>query len=544
MQHSQNKKVSFPVFFKLWGLHQGWTVPDIHVAICYFLENCDARVRVLRVFRGCGKSTILGVFDAWLYYKDPTLRILHQGSDDKTAYKTSRDVQNILKTHPLTRKTIGQKIKGQVEFWWTLEGFKKDPRNPSMQAAGITSNITSSRADYIQNDDVEVLKNVLTPEAREKVRHRMGEQVHIAVPGAQKDFIGTPHSHESIYDDKIEGGAVDLTIPMYGLSQRFSEKEHPNKKVFKCRFVPEIVFVGIGKHSYVATAGKHYTIDGATITFKRPPSATMDFYAECAWPERFDDLEMGERRRECNTFNEWDSQYQLQSKPIHDIRLDPERIIPYAKKPIIRRSNRILGMWLGSVKIVGACAHWDCALGRVGKDSSAFSVVLTDEIGRLYLHVCKALMGNIDEQCKQIAEIVKALQLPRVTVETNGIGGHVPHILRAHFKTAGLNCGVGEHYESSNKNKRILDAWEAPLDSGYLWASMEVLQGDLWDEMLGWNPIVREQPDGHLDSAARCLSDTPVRIGKLAENPNDISQDNWRPNQGQFEVQTDYDRTR
>lgn len=536
---SEDKKVSFAVFFMLWADIQGWIVPDIHIAVCHFLEHCDSRVRVLRIFRGCGKSTILGVYNAWKYYKDPSVRVLHQGSDDKTAYKSSRDVRNILEKHPLTKR-LSESVKGSVEFWWTNDGYQNDPRNPSMQAAGITSNITSSRADYVQNDDVEVMKNVITPEAREKVRTRLSEQVHIAVPGAQKDFIGTPHSHESLYDEKIEAGAVDLTIPMYGNEQRFEEKVCDKVK-FKCRFKPEYVFVGIGKYCWVAIEGKHYRLNGNEIVFKKPPGATFDAYADSAWPERFNHEEMAERRRECNTFNEWDSQYQLHSKPVHDIRLDPEKIIPYDMEPVIKTSNRQLGMWLGGVRIVGATAHWDCAKGRIGNDSSAFTVVLTDANGNLYIHVCRAVYGDIDEQCEEIVKIVKKLSLSRVTVETNGIGGHVPHILRKHLK--GTGCGVGEHHETANKNKRILDAWEAPLDSGYLWASTEVLEGDLWEEMTSWNPKVKEQPDGHLDSGARALRDTPVRIGNMAEKSTEAKRYNWRPNDGQFNVKTDYDRS-
>jgi len=537
---SDDKKVSFAVFFKLWADVQGWIVPDIHIAICHFLEHCDSRVRVLRVFRGCGKSTILRCYNAWRFYRNPCEQILMQGADDKVAYKTSRATKNILEKHPLT-KNLGASLQGSVEFWWTHQGYIFDPANPSMQATGITSNVTSSRATYVQNDDVEVMKNVATPEAREKVRHKLSEQIHIAVPKSQKDFIGTPHSHDSLYDEKIEAGAADLTIPMYGKEQRFEENISADTD-FKCRFVPEFVFVGIGKHSWVAIEGEHYTLEHTTIKFKRPPNATIDCYADSAWSERFDHAEMADRRAECNTFNEWDSQYQLHAKPITDLRLDPERIIPYAEKPVIRRANRQIGMWLGNVKIVGACAHWDCAKGRIGNDSSAFSVVLTDDMGRLYLQVCRALYGNIDEQCKEIRKIVVEYHLPRVTVETNGIGGHVPHILRKHLAKTG--SGVGEHHETANKNKRILDAWEAPLDSGYIWASVEVLEGDFWEEMASWNPKVKEQPDGHLDSAARALSDTPVRIGKMAGNPSRPDRQNWRPNQSQFTVKTDYDRSR
>ena len=90
---TESKKVSFAVFFKIWADLQGWTVPGIHYAICHFLEHEPARIRVLRVFRGCGKSTILGIYNAWRYYRNPAERTLHQGADDKTAYKTSRDTK-------------------------------------------------------------------------------------------------------------------------------------------------------------------------------------------------------------------------------------------------------------------------------------------------------------------------------------------------------------------------------------------------------------------------------------------------------------------
>ena len=55
---------------------------------------------VLRCFRGFGKSTLLAIYNAWRYYKDPTDRILHQSESDPTAYKTSRDTQNVIRNHP------------------------------------------------------------------------------------------------------------------------------------------------------------------------------------------------------------------------------------------------------------------------------------------------------------------------------------------------------------------------------------------------------------------------------------------------------------
>ena len=261
------------------------------------------------------------------------------------------------------------------------------------------------------------------------------------------------------------------------------------------------MFVGIGKKSWVAIEGKHYTLSGQTIVFKKPPGATVDAYSLCAWPERFTHEEMAERRRECNTFNEWDSQYQLHAKPVTESRLNPEKIIPYSIDPVIKVSNRKASMWLGNVRIVGAAAYWDPSLGKIKSDASAFSVILTDSAGRMYHQVCLGVTGNIDDQCKEIKKEVIKYSLGRIEVEVNGPGGHVPHILRKHLK--GLDCAVIENFETTNKNKRILDAWEAPIDGGYMWAHVDVLEGPLWDQMQDWNPEITDQPDDYLDSGRR-----------------------------------------
>ena len=59
----------------------------------------------------------------------------------------------------------------------------------------------------VQNDDVEVPRNIKTPEAREALRYRLGEQTHILVPGGSKLYVGTPHTHDSLYDEMERLGA-------------------------------------------------------------------------------------------------------------------------------------------------------------------------------------------------------------------------------------------------------------------------------------------------------------------------------------------------
>lgn len=541
-----DSKISFLAFHLVYAKLRGWKVPDIHVRACDWLEHCGLHA-VMLCFRGFAKSTLLAEYNAWRYYKDHTYRILHQGADDQMAYKTSRDTQRVLRTHPFCKGLLPDR-PGPVEQWWV--SGSNDQRNASMFAKGITSTTTSSRADECQNDDVEVPKNITNPENREKMRDRLGEQVHIMVPGARHLFIGTPHTHDSLYDEHVRLGANLLKIQMFGREHRI---ENATNRTYVLPFVPEVIFFGIHEGARLLAAGVDFRLVGKQITFTTPPNGLVDLYAECAWPERFDAKELLSRRKKTRTINAWDSQYQLHSKPLTQTRLDPDRIKVYDVEPVLRYANGELGMWLGRVRIVGAAVKWDPASGKLRSDVSSLSVLLQDEQGRRYWHRAIALTGDIAEtnergdkivggQVLQIVEIVKALALPRVRVESNGVGAFAGSHLKTALKQARLQCGVSEEPETGNKNKRILDAIEGPLTSGVLWAHISVAEGAAWDQMRDWNPGVTDQPDDHLDSLAGAITQTPERIGRAGRDLNLTPGKayDWRPDAGVFEVETEF----
>lgn len=540
--------VSFLAFFMAWAHRMRWDVPDLHVEVCIWLERAwrsGARLLLLMLPRGHAKSTILAVFNAWLYYCDNYLRILHQSESDGTALKTSRDTQNVLRHHPFTRGMMpdGQ---GTVEQWWVNGAQDRDPRNASMYAKGILSNVTSSRADFIQNDDIEVPKNIGTDEAREKLRYRLGEQIHIAVPGAPKLYIGTPHTHDSIYEDVKRLGAEALVIRMFAKEHRI---EKSDKARYSLPFVPEYVFEGIGEGARLLRAGVDYVLEGKTLVLAAPSGALVDCYAGAAWPERFTLEEMEARRQEARTINEWDSQYQLHAKPVTQVRLDPERIIPYDCDADIRFGNGGCAMFLGQAQIVSACLRWDPSGGKLKSDVSALALVLQDAAGRRYIHQATALLGDVAEfsddgkkitggQVWQLCDVVEKFQIPRVVVETNGIGTFAPAVLKAALKQRKLICGVSEQASTENKNKRILETLEPLLLSrGQLWAHVDVLDGPVYNQMRDWNPAVKDQEDDYLDAIAGAAGGMPERIGKIVKAQGGIDRGDWRGVGGVHEVE-------
>ena len=536
-------KASYAEFFHIWAEAQGWQVPLFHYRIADWLES-RGDIGVLQVFRGAAKSTHLAIYNAWRYYRDPAYRILHQGDQDGTAYKTARDTKNVLMRHPLTRSM--PEPTGEISFWWVPGA--NDARNPSMQAAGILSNITSSRADEIQNDDVEVPRNIATPEAREKLRFRLSEQTHILVPGGRILYVGTPHTHDSIYDEEGRKGADVLKIPLFAQEKRI---ENAPARV-ECNFVPDFVFAGIGEFTTVLKVGIDYQMVDGAIMFATAPGVTIDLYAGCAWPERFDRKEIVKRRKKCRTINEWDSQYQLHSKPISETRLDPAKIVAYAVEPEIRHVNRTASMWLGKVRIVGMSMRWDPSSGKIDSDVSAAALLLQDEHGRRYLHRAIALTGEIAEfaedgktiiggQVWQLCDLVERFSVPRAVIETNGIGQFAPAVLKACLKQRKLQCGVAAEPSILNKNKRILEAFEPVISARMLWAHVSVLDGPLWDQMKDFNPETKNQADDYIDVAAAAITDTPERIKAKETGEPGVGPADWRPNSGVHEVELAYD---
>lgn len=541
--------VGFVAFFLLWARVMGWKVPLLHIRICHWLETCDDPVRVLQVFRGASKSTIYAVYKAWKLYRNRANRALIWAADDPLATKLTRDTLNVMRRHPLCAGMLPRK-PGAQSFW--VNGAT-DARNPSMQAVGVNSNVTGARADDIDYDDIEVPKNIKTPEARANLRMKTEESTFIAVPGAQETYIGTPHTHDSIYPELIAAGAASLKIPLFENAVRYEDTTQATRYRFDFAIGEDGLYVmtGVYKHARLLVEGRDYRVDGRFVVFDAPPGVVLDIYANCAWSERFTRDDIEKRRKKTRTLNYWDSQYQLEAKPINECRLDPAKMKPYAAHPTVERANGEMRMMLGGARIIGARCYWDCSLGKVGGDDSALSLILDDSSGNYYWHVAQAMIGEyavfsddensriVTGQVLQACDVIERFQIPQVYVETNGVGTFVSKLLRKALKQRRLQCAVLEINAKGNKNERILAGLEPPLRSGVMWAHVDVLDGPTWDQMKDYNPAVTNQPDDYLDSAAGAILQAPVRIGKIVGNPGSDLREDWRPGTGVYEVTVD-----
>lgn len=475
-------KASFPQFVWIWNQMQSLATPVLHIEMARWLERRwqrgDRRL-LLMAFRNSGKSTLVGLFAAWLLYQNPDLRLLVLSGEFALARKMARNTKRIIERHPLTRG-----LKPSRAEQWASDQFtvrrNAEWRDPSMLAKGIGANITGARADVIICDDVEVPNTCDTLNKRLALRQFLREASYVLVPGGTQLYIGTPHTECSIY------------------------AKEPHKDLGEER--PLL-------HDYV-----------------RLEIPLVDDHGASRWPERFTAEAIASLRRETGPAK-FESQMLLRPRALDEGRLDLDRLRRYDSELSYHEINNEAMLMLNGHRLVSASCWWDPSYGSPSRgDASVVAALFTDQLGNQWLHRIQYLChdpsaADVDEAtqlCRQVVAFARSLYLPSIAVETNGIGRFLPGLLRREIAAAGLRCLVVEQVARRNKDLRIMDAFDAVLAAGRLWAHACIWSTPFIEEMRAWRPGVPGRDDG-LDAVAGCLLRTPSRLPRhldaLADRP-------------------------
>lgn len=477
----------FRHFLRAWNNLQSQETPRLHRNMAAWLERMIERGErglLLMVFRGAGKSTLVGLLAAWLLIRNPGWRILVVAADLTLAVKMVRSVRRILELHPAC---AGLKPKRPEQ--WAVEQFTvarpQVLRDPSMLARGLATNVTGSRADMIICDDVEVASNSDSRRKSVALRERLAELDYVLVPGGLQLYVGTPHARHSIY---ARTSALDE-----------DEEAAP-------------------------------FLEG----FVRFEAAILDRRGDSRWPERFtlDRIESIRRRSGPGKFS---SQFMLRPTATQDGRFEPDRLRIYDSGLEVAEGNGVRTLRIEGRLMVSAAAAWDPAYGVSGQgDRSVAAAVFVDDDGRYYLHELsyhKVDPLRLDDEaeaiqlCRQVADFAERLFLPSIRVERNGIGAFLPTLLRNELNRRGVACAVIASSSSTSKDQRILDAFDARLAAGSLYAHRNVLTTPFCTELEEWRPGCKGPDDG-MDAVAACLLAEPVRLRAVAPPRRRIA---WRP---------------
>ncbi len=467
------ESADFKLFAVLWNQQQGRETPILHLKMADWLEHAweggDKRL-LLMAFRSAGKSSIVGLFAAWLVYRDPNIRILVLAADFTLAKKMVRNVKRIIESHPLTPR-----LKPDRADQWASDRFTVrrvlELRDPTMMAKGVTSNITGSRADIVICDDVEVPNTCDSADKREDLRERLSEINYVLVSGGTQLYVGTPHHYYSIYAD----------VARTEIGEQFPFLDR----------------------------------------FKRLSLPLLTDKGDIAWPERYTAEDVHHLKR-TNGPNKFDSQMMLKPVNIMQGRLDPDLLSVYDAP--LEYDRMVKALFIGQMKMVGASCWWDPAFGKAGGDHSVCAVVFADEGGNYYLHHLAYIRVNekdetdeATQQARIVAQIAKDHYLPAVSVEINGIGRFLPNILRNELTRAQAPARVNERNSTRPKAVRIIEGFDALMAAQRLFIHQSICDTPFLMEMREWRPDTRSgaSHDDGLDAVAGALSLQPDRLERL-----------------------------
>lgn len=469
MKYNENtwQEPPFDLFLSLWNQTQGHTTPRMHFRIANWLETRWTRGErrvLLQAFRASGKSSLAGLFLAWLLIRDPDLRVLVLSAESSLASKMARHIRTIIEKHPLTARLVPNRNKQWASNKFTVNRTKQW-RDPSVWSAGLYGNITGARADIIVCDDVEVPNTCETAEARENLRARLAETEFILNPGGVMLYIGTPHCYETIYADtpRSELGEEDVFL-----------KDYARLKVPLLQ-------------------------DG-----------------QSALPERFTPDDIALQKKQVGPLK-FASQMMLEPVSLVQSRLDVSLLRAYDAPLISKEVQGRLYLSIDGHNIVSCGAWWDPAFGSAQGDSSVFAIVFDDDDGNRYLHYVGYIRpsGNEDEataQCRIVAHMARRFYVPSIAVETNGIGKFLPGILRNVLAQEKVACAVTETASTRAKDIRILEGFDAVMAAQALHVHEGVYDTPFIREMRDWRPGLKGARDDGLDAAAGALSLKPVRL--------------------------------
>jgi hypothetical protein len=474
MKSINEESDEFKIFLDMWNHGQGQKTPKLHREMAEWLElswKCDVYKILLMAFRSAGKSSIAGLFAAWLIYKNPNIRILVLAADSALAGKMVRNVKRIIERHPCTMH-----LKPDNADQWASDRFTVrrtlELRDPTMLAKGVISNVTGSRADVVICDYVEVPNTSDSPDKRADLRERLSEIPYVLAKGTQL-YIGTPHHYYSIYADTPRGD-INEEQPFLNGFDRF--------------------------------------------TFP-----ILDKDGNSAWPEEYSQEYIAQKRKDDGP-NKFDSQMMLRPVNIMEGRLNPDLLHPYDDEIVYDCISK--GLYLGSnKKMAGASCWWDPAFGAAKGDDSVCAIVYTDEGGDFFLQHLEYI--KVDEndktdeatqQARIVAKLAKKYYLPSVSIEINGIGRFLPNILRNQLAIAHCPTRVTEVTSRRSKAVRIIEGFDALMASERLYVHKQVMETPFLMEMREWVPSgygvgkSSKGKDDALDAVAGALKQQPDRL--------------------------------
>jgi hypothetical protein len=431
-----------------------------------FLQYGPRDRKLIEGFRGVAKSLISEAFVAWLLLMNPRLNIEIISATKSRADNFATVVKQLINEMPVLRHLQPREGQRSSRLEFDVAGSTGD--HPSVKSAGITGQITGTRADVLILDDVEIPNNSATQMMREKLAEQIKEAAAIIKPGGHIIYLGTPQTESSIYNLLPERGYLVRIWPilypnpeqraLYGerlaegiAAELDADPTLVGKSTEPARFTADDI---AGRRLEYGEAGfaLQFMLDTSLSDVDKYPLKLRDLLvapltADMA-PERCIWAALDEHR--------------INDLPI--VGLDGDRL--YRPVPL---PNLNYLPYTGKVMAIDPS-------GR-GKDETAYAVVAMLN-GLLYLLDAGGFAsGYADETLEGLANIAKAWNVNYVLTEANFGDGMFtkilqPVMLRIH------PCKIEEVRHSQQKEKRIIDTLEPVVSQHRLIVNHDLIDKD------------------------------------------------------------------
>jgi hypothetical protein len=204
------------LFFFAKLVNPGYMYGSIHAELFRWIQNYTlygkddemANNKLIMLPRAHLKSHIIATAAAWLATRHPEITLLYVSATAELAISQLYDIKNILSS-PVYRKYWPEYVHpdvGKREKWSETKIMLDHPqrkqegvRDPTIAAAGLTTNTTGWHADVILADDLVVPENAYTQEGRDSVIKKASQFTSIRNTGGFTLAAGTRYHPSDIY---------------------------------------------------------------------------------------------------------------------------------------------------------------------------------------------------------------------------------------------------------------------------------------------------------------------------------------------------------
>ncbi len=446
---------------------------DIQYDIAHYLQHAPKRC-IIEAFRGAGKSFITSTLVLWLLYRDPQLRIMVVSASKSRADSFSQFTRRLLAELPLLKHLEPTSTQRDRLDMFDVAQALAD-QSPSVKSVGITGQLTGSRADVIIADDIEVLNNSATQDARDKLSELVKEFDAILKPleSSRIIYLGTQQTEMSVYNIIAERG-------------------------YEVRIWPALYTTAKQRDAYIFEGKSRLA---PLIQSRAEGAEGAALIGHSTDPSRFTDEDLKERRRSygkggfalqfmLDTALSDADKYPLKLSDLIVLNIAREKAptsYDWCNDPV-RRITELQALGLASdhyYRPLFQAETVSAFTGRLlsidpsgrGKDEMAYNVTYFLN-GYIFLVESEGILeGYAPQNLTRIAEAAKTHKVNKIVYESNFGDGMFGQLLRP-FVNRIYPCSIEEVRHHVQKERRIIDTLEPVMMQHKLLVDYKLIERD------------------------------------------------------------------